>query len=227
MGLEGVELILAVEAAFNIEITVQEAELMFTPQDIINFIANKLTLNDMGNNGCLSQTAFYQLRCLLINEFNIPRKEINLNTHLAYLIKPSKQQQLWQRIAEITTIKSLPPLVRPLWLVYSAWFISFLSLITLSFKYDLIIGFFIGISLFTMIMFLTQKQRILLPKAYTKIADLIRYLVSTHPHAFKKTPEWNLNQISQVIKDIVITELGISIEQYSAHLSFVNDYGVH
>jgi len=222
VGLESVELVLSMEDAFEISISDDEAQRVFTPKDAIELISKKVQLNN--DNLCLNQVAFYRLRQLLVNQFDIPRKEISPDKDLSIMLPPEKQKEFWSQLGEIMGIKNTPQLSRPTWVVWVAFLFSLGFGIYLLSVLSLGLGFLGGLILFavTMISTIPLKKRI--PPYYAKIEKIVRYWVVENPKGLKKTKSWSPSQIRHEVKNIVMEVLGT--DKYKEHWEFVRDFGI-
>lgn len=98
MGLEIVELILAIEDEFDIVISDATLEQMQTPQDFADYISNEYLLKEL--NGCSSQRGFYKIRKLLIDEFSIKKEDIKPYTPLQYLLQNDIRKK-WKKLNKL------------------------------------------------------------------------------------------------------------------------------
>jgi len=80
MGLDGVELLLAVEDAFHIHLADDEAGSVYTVGDLHNLVISKLQGQD--SKRCLTSVAFYRTRRGIIDTLGIDRREVRPATHL-------------------------------------------------------------------------------------------------------------------------------------------------
>jgi hypothetical protein len=84
MGMDGVELVMAVEDAFQITISDAEASQILTVGQLYSCVLEKL-----GNNPsqkCLSSVAFYRVRRALINLFEVSRDSVTPTSKLSDLL---------------------------------------------------------------------------------------------------------------------------------------------
>ena len=78
MGLDGVELVMAVEEKFGITISDDEASNAFTVGDLKRLVRAKLEI--AASAGCLTQRAFHLIRKNAIEEFGLPRRRLTLDS---------------------------------------------------------------------------------------------------------------------------------------------------
>ncbi len=222
MGLEGVELVIAMEEAFDISISDEEAESITTPEEAIALILKKVPV---GNDDlCLNQRAFNQIRKILVSEFSVSRTEINTQSDISKLVEAERHKRLWVRLKEVTNIKSWPELSRPAWIIYIAWLVFLVSTVYAGIEIGFGLGLLIGLGLFTLIMFITKPLKKVVPSYYSKMERLVRFMVSANPNVFKSNNNWSNAQIKEQMKDIVMEVLGI--DEYDEKWKFVDDFGI-
>lgn len=93
MGLDTVELVLAFEEEFGIEITDKTAEQMVTVGDVYNFFRTKL--KTVPPKECLTQRVFYKLRRALIENYGLQRHQILRDTRLSSLLSVKEIEEGW------------------------------------------------------------------------------------------------------------------------------------
>ena len=93
MGLDSVELIMAVEEKFGIEITDKEAGEIRTVGDMHQVVVGKLSLTDKSL--CWTQKAFYLLRRNAISLFGVARHSFTPDTKLGSFIPKQHRRQHW------------------------------------------------------------------------------------------------------------------------------------
>ena len=113
MGLDGVELILAVEDAFQIHIADEEAGNVFTVGDLHNLVVSKLQGQD--SKRCLTSAAFYRTRRGIIDMLGIDRREVRPATPLEVILPRNSRREKWRRIQAAMKMK-LPDLQHPGWI---------------------------------------------------------------------------------------------------------------
>lgn len=110
MGLDAVELILAVEDAFRIHISDEEASAVSTVDDLHALVISKLREPD--SKRCLTSAAFYRVRRGIVETLGLNRRQIRPSTPLEAILPPNGRRQNWYRIQETTKLK-LPALRHP------------------------------------------------------------------------------------------------------------------
>ncbi|MGJ8655701.1 MAG: hypothetical protein ACSHX6_04550 [Akkermansiaceae bacterium] len=98
MGLDGVEMILAVEAEFEISISDGDAERMVTARDLIEAVCSKLDVGDdeLGVGSGVSERAFFKVRSELVRVVGVERGEVRLETGMEELFPRFKGGGKWR-----------------------------------------------------------------------------------------------------------------------------------
>ena len=93
MGLDSVELVLAIEEEFGIDIPDRDAEKMRTVGDMYEWL--KIRLSTADPQACLTQKVFHKLRRALVENYSLDRSKISPDTCLSELIPPSAVEEGW------------------------------------------------------------------------------------------------------------------------------------
>ena len=113
MGLDIVELILAIEDAFQIHIHDEEAGDVRTMGDLHNLVVGKLPGQD--SKRCLTSAAFYRTRRGIVDTLGIDRRTVRPTTQLEVVLPLNKRRRKWRGIQSAMTLK-LPDLQHPGWM---------------------------------------------------------------------------------------------------------------
>jgi hypothetical protein len=114
MGLDGVEMVMAVEEAFEIHIEDHEAEKIFTPRQLIDLVMAKVA--NVETETCLTHRAFNLLRSFLVSKLGLNRSEITPRTKLTALFPTERRREFLQKFQMQLGGGSAPRLVAPGWL---------------------------------------------------------------------------------------------------------------
>lgn len=109
MGLDSVELVLAVEETFGISISDEDAAHMITPALLISHV-QRAVLSAPVQRPCLSQRAFHRIRNGICNVTNFPRSEVRLDTLINHLFPKAERHQRWNDFRSFAGIQRLPNL---------------------------------------------------------------------------------------------------------------------
>jgi acyl carrier protein len=112
MGLDAVELVLAIEDAFGIKIEDSEAEKMRTPRDIVDFVCRKLNVSDSPANYCPTVRAFYRLRAAMVKS-GVPRLKVCPGIDIKVLLPGKEGRIRWAQVGRELGVDHLPRLAFP------------------------------------------------------------------------------------------------------------------
>lgn len=107
LGLDIVELFIAVEDAFQIHIEDHEAQEVATAGDLSLLVISKLKAPDSSR--CLTSVAFYRTRRALMTVLGVARREVAPSTRLDALLPADNRAARWRRVEEAAGLK-LPKL---------------------------------------------------------------------------------------------------------------------
>jgi hypothetical protein len=91
MGMDGVEIVMRVEDAFEVCIKDSEARELLTPAELIDLVMSKVGRTTHAS--CLTQRAFHRLRASLMRHGYIPRRLIRPDTQLSLLFPRSSRKR--------------------------------------------------------------------------------------------------------------------------------------
>jgi acyl carrier protein len=106
MGLDTIELVFSIEKHFDISITNQDAEKIFTVQDFADLVFTKVTRNPTEK--CRSQMLFYKFRNYFVDRLGMPRNEITPAARIKDIIGVNAQG-IWTELERHLNVK-LPEL---------------------------------------------------------------------------------------------------------------------
>ncbi|WP_339699107.1 phosphopantetheine-binding protein [uncultured Marixanthomonas sp.] len=95
MGLDSVELLMSFENKFGVSIPDAEAENIFTVQQMVDSIFEKIKFKP--NYKCLSQIVFYRIR-RAFEEFDNKKRDITPNTKMSDLLSATDLESDWRRL---------------------------------------------------------------------------------------------------------------------------------
>ena len=230
MGLDGVEIVMAIEDAFAIRINDKEAERCVTPRDIIDLVMSKVQLSD--EHVCLSQRSFHTLRRTFI-ERGIRRSRFRSSTSLDEIVPKQNRRHAWKSISEEIGTTTWPSLERPGWLEIINWscatVFAFWILANTGFSNSSAVVFATWLAAFFaaagVCCFLTRPFASSLPKSHSTVAELVSFLVS-HNHQLLKADQKRRSreQVAAVVREIVVEHL--YCDNYREEARFVEDLGL-
>jgi hypothetical protein len=218
MGLEGVELVMALEERFGVAISDAEAEASVTPAAVVELIFGKLRTTD--EQVCVSQRAFYLLRKELARTLGVSRRSVALGVDVRSFAVGRSEREVWNDLKTIVRARSWPALARPSWLVLGLWLLSlgvFCAFLAVCPWY--VAGACTGLVAFVAVR-LTQPLRLRIPARFSKIRALVPFAVTSDAIA------WTRDQVASLVKKLVIEQLGLREGQYREGAHFVKDLGM-
>jgi len=232
MGLDGVELVMAVEDAFDIQIKDAEAEKILTPRQLIDFVQSKVAVTS--TSVCLTQRAFNLLRKSLLQHGTWKRAQIIPAANLSALIPRNQRRSLVGKVIDELGIKKPPAWVRPNWLNALLFGSSLLAgLFVAVFATGHVSGttaiwIFMGVTILIagLALRVTQPLCVEFPKELGTIGDLARWVMTHKPDLATATvPAWTRDQIASRVREIIVDVLGCK-PGFSEDASFVKDLGL-
>jgi len=137
MGLDAVELVIAVEETFDISISDAEAAEMVTPALLIAHVQSAVALSS-DERPCISQRAFHLIRSELIEILKVDRASITLETSIFTLFPRNRRKEDWNLFRERSSFSSLPDLRFGVGWVFSPKSVRDLVLLVISEEVELL-----------------------------------------------------------------------------------------
>jgi len=95
MGLDGVEFLMAVEKAFDIAISDQDAQHVSTPGMLADYLEKRLA---EGPDVCIEQRAFHRLRRAAMDVLGQPRLAVTPSAEWAALLPRKGRWRIWRQL---------------------------------------------------------------------------------------------------------------------------------
>jgi acyl carrier protein len=242
MGLDGVEIVMKIEETFDVVIEDSDAEKANTPGHLIELVMNKVgRTNDAA---CLTQRAFHRLRASLMRQVGLKRDQIRTETSLANLLPRPARKRLCRQVLADIGVRNKFELVRPEWLHHSIFAVTLIVGIALALwvawhpvsSRSILVNFMLGspvmagVYSFVILAWLsfiaTRGMRTEFRPSIATVALLSRWIVANAPDLVNAPPgQWSREQVSQVIREIVIDQLGCE-KTYREDAHFVKDLGM-
>jgi acyl carrier protein len=235
MGLEGVEIVMAVEEAFDIEILDKEAETLRTPRDLIEVVMGKVGRSDLAV--CLTQRAFHCLRRAFMRELKIKRAGFSLDVPMEQLLPVKDRKIVLAKICDQAGVAKPPVLVRPRWLVNSLFAVSLAAAVATCLALFLAtgmrmwevsgsIGVSVGLLVLIIGLILTMQKATAFPPRLRTVRGMARWLVANNPELIRAPPgQWSREQVAEKVREIVMDQLGL--DNYREDARFVEDLGMN
>lgn len=233
MGLDVVELIMAVEEDFQIVIGDLEAENLATVGDIYLLVLKKLGLEMEMPLFCPSQRIFYRFRELLVEKYNVSFEAIHPKTSLQIFVPQKKKprQDFWEMLGKDLDLR-VPNLEKPLWIQKMESLVLEVSMIT-GFICTVLLGLhwlFAIISVFSLFMLISiliinLYSLLLYELPATNIRELIDKIVSINLDRIA-VPSSSNQAIFDKLQKIFVRQIGVSIDEVTFEKNIINDLGV-
>lgn len=224
MGLDGVELIMAIEEEFKIAISDSEASQSDTVGKVVDIVHGRLRHN--AADPCPSQHGFYVVRKNLVEQFGLARSAVKPGSVLAELVPEEGRPVAWDTFMRNLTGDKYPSasLVRPKWLNRivvlllpgTAFFLP-LVWIPPSFFW---LGFFPALLVLVVGDRATTRWKTFFPSAYSQVKDLVPFVKTLDSRI------WSKEEVFDNIREISVEILGVKPEQVKLEAHWVNDLGV-
>jgi len=229
MGLDTVELIMAIEERFGIEIPDKEASEMRTVGDMQRFILSKVNVSD--EKTCMTQQAFHLIRRTAISAFGVSRRTLKPDTLLDSFIPKKHRFENWVRFQSSLGVMQMPGLVRPA-IVVATLTLLVLAVLVAAFWYGAVTGtlgmwFLIGSVAAIAVGWAgekaTDKTKTQFQKGYARVRDLARYIVARHPELLQKPRLKTLTEeeVRCILREVIIEET--TVTEFNDNSRFVAD----
>ncbi len=196
------DIVISIEKSLNIHFEQNDFEKVRTYADFETVVFSKL--NGSETNDCSSQQAFYKLRKLLVENFNVEFEKIKPQTSLEKIF-PSKK-----RIEKIRLLQKL--LNTKVHLLKPDFYLGFLAEISIIASiYFFFSSFFLGIALL-IIGLLFREFSVKYGKDFkvNTVGELSDFMLNNDYQSARTNPEtYNPREIKQIIKNIFSDTLGI------------------
>ena len=229
MGLDGVELILAVEDAFQIHIEDEEAGRVSTVGDLHNLVVGKLHGQD--SKRCLTSAAFYRTRRGIVDTLGVDRREIRPSTALEVILPRGSRREKWRRIQDATKLK-LPDLRHPGWVqlvlltvgvalavasgVYGRVDFGWIALLSIG---GLVVG---GV-----LIKLSPPFAVEFPNNDATVGDLARdVLAINHARLVDEVGSWNKKDVWEALCRVIVMQTAVTREKITPEAGLVDDLGI-
>ena len=109
MGLDAVEIIMAIEEAFGIDIPDSALSKTTTPAILIAYVQNAVESRS-DRRSCISQRAFHRVRASIMKVTGVGRSEITLNTNINKIFIGPMRSEQWRDFKIHAGLADLPNL---------------------------------------------------------------------------------------------------------------------
>ena len=229
MGLDGVELILAVEDAFQIHIADDESGNVWTVGDLHNLVVSKLQGQD--SKRCLTSAAFYRTRRGIVDTLGIDRREVRPATPLEVILPRKSRREKWRSIQAAMKMK-LPDLQHPGWIQLGLLTIGVVLAVTAGvhggFGYGSIaLLAFLGLVIGGFLIRLSPVLAVAFPNHDATVGDLVRdVLAMNHARLVDEVGSWNKKDVLEALCRVIVMQTAVAREKITPEASIVDDLGI-
>ena len=221
MGLDSVELVLAVEEEFGIAIDDADAANLTTPRLLADYVFARLGNAEAAGGRCLSQAGFYRLRAVLIERFGAHRGEVRPDSSIRDFLRGDIRTQ-WRELKQAIDATQLPRLECRQCIAYPLlWGMPPLGAALAHYGGApawAVLG--VAFSIWLAAVALTERIADLVPEALRTLAALTPYVRVGQP------AQWPREDVLQRVLQVVSLHLGIALADIHPDHRFVEDLGV-
>lgn len=229
--MDAVEIVMAVEEAFDIRIEDAEAAKVLTPRQLIDLVLSKVAVTTTET--CLTHRAFNLLRKSFQTTCGIPRAAIAPSTMLGALLPGPSRRALLGRVINDLGITDNPALVRPNWittlLAVASLFAGLLAVLIFppgNIPFGLAIIAIVAAATAWIGAQLTKAQRTELDIEPQTIGELSRWVVGHKSDlAGSARSGWTRDQVAARVREIVIEILACE-SNFREEADFIHDLGL-
>jgi acyl carrier protein len=229
MGLDTVELIMAVEEAFDVEITDVEAEQVSTVGQMYALIINKLAPSQPQR--CMSSVLFYRTRRALMGLHDVPRRSITPSTPMDSLLPASRRRAHWQDLGYVLRAQ-LPGMELP---TRTSRLLGVLNLALLLSCLAAFRGYPIPVALLYSMgcAFLLRAARraaassaVQIPAQCATVGGTVKTILrSNYGSPPRARRDWHPNDVWETLRRVVVEQLDVPPEAVTVDADFVQDLG--
>lgn len=232
MGLDSVELLVAVEKTFDIEIPDFEAEQISTVGDLYESVWDKL--QGKKSNKCKSAFLFYKFRRLLQDRYGISKKDFKLDSNINSIIPQERRKEEWFSIQSEVNLK-LPELALSIGLNHALDYFSIASILggtvislvaTVIFNESSIWWLIPIFGLLLTIFFHKASKPFKTTIRPETVRDFINNVLSLNYLTLTDSTEHNRKEMESVIFTIIQDRVGVNPSQIHPNAHFVKDLGI-
>jgi acyl carrier protein len=226
MGLDTVELVMAIEEAFEIAIPDEAAERIVTVRDAIDYVYSQVEHSD--TKVCLSQRAFYRLRRTAQEALGVDRTRIRPATPWDTLIPIEQRRDLWLRLKTAAGADTWPELERSpnaRSLIVALVVGSAATALVAAPSYNLAAAIGSAALAAWLSMRATAHWQLHFAHHTATVGQVAELLVPDLPAEWRQSEKrWTREQVRAVVRKIVIEHLNVD-PAFGDDASFIDDLG--
>lgn len=228
--MDGVEIVMEIEEAFDIQIEDKEAEQILTPRQLIELVMSKVERTASGT--CLTQRSFNLLRRALLQTGPLKRADVSPSTKLDNVLPTGNRRRVLEQITQKLGISMSPRLVRSEELKAALIAVTVISSIAASsylMKWSIpFMVSFISTAIITGYLGYTATKglRNHFPKELNTVGAFARWVAGRKPDLADGLPiAWTREQIALRVREIV-THILACEAMYREDAHFIKDLGM-
>lgn len=232
MGLDGVELIMEVEKAFDIRIPDPEAEKITTVGDLYETVW-KYAKHD-ADGRCTSRILFYLIRRKMVESFGLARSSITLDANPDKLFESTQKRLIYKEVSQEMQLEFPALVLRSPWDDILGWTAFGLILLSLGVNVYLVnvkdYSSWLFISTLFLLFILAKISdyfdplRIRVP--HQSMRDFTQHVLKLNYAKIKGENGITRREMEHVINLIIVDKLGVDPSEVSPEKSFTDDLGV-
>ena len=220
MGLDGVELVMAVEEEFKVNIPDDDATRCVTVGMLVDLIHSRV--RQRPEDPCLSQHGFYVIRKALMGVLGLERSRIRPDDRLDDLISRKDRLIVWRKVFQALQDQNAvePTLQCPRWMKLMATLVipgTVCLLITVLTWLPFIAAFLLAVLAGFLAHLMSVPFRMEFPESCSRVKDLVRFVGTLDPRI------WSKEDIFLKLREIIIEQLGVKESQVNLETNFVKD----
>jgi hypothetical protein len=229
MGLDGVELLLAVEDAFQIHIADEEAGNVATVGDLHNLVVDRLHAKDA--KACLTSAAFYRVRRGIIDTLKINRRDIRPSTPLETILPRDSRRQRWRDLQQVVRLK-VPDLQHPGWIQLSMFAagVALAAAVGVYLRVGLggtLLISSLGLVVGPLLLNISPRLADAFPNRVTTVGDLARdVLALNHARLAAETGSWTKQDGWETLCRLITLQTGVDASKIKPDSLIVGDLGI-
>lgn len=217
MGLDSVELVIAIEEAFGIDIPDEDAQRIVTARDVIDYVYPRIQHRQ--GKPCPTQSAFHRLRAALG-----PQPEpLRPATQLQQLLPRGRRRAQWPAIGCALGVRAWPRLQWPKWVVKSMLATAGLAAVVAAvLAQSLLLGLAAAVACWLSMICATGPLRVEFPVGLVTVGDLASHVAE---RSEPPTGGWTRDAVRQEVRRVVCEQVGVD-DSFSDDAHFVRDLGI-
>jgi acyl carrier protein len=235
MGLDGVELLMEVEEAFNITIPDDVAIKILTVGDLYKYVLDCLN-SDAGTRPsvCLTAVTFNKLRRLLMSELGIDRGRIRPDSPTDSILPTQDRRVIWSRLEKTLKLK-LPRLTLPQLLEKLCWIVPAISAVVVlicmlpafSSSGSVLAAGVCFVTLYLALRGAMEVWATLPSPAFATLGGLAQVVMAENLATIRAQHAGpNPTDTWEVLQAIIVAQLGVNPADVTPQASFVYDLGL-